>query len=156
MYLIHVIHVLFDNYLGVVSNYLLSDFKSPLMDDADGSLWFTTALLTQINDLIKSTGQNYGVMDYQSVHIIKTTLPFIMELLVHPVCDNQQGRIANHIAHDKELMDTLFLILQGHGRELIHHYHKVFMVQTLPYNKEANISEQISFEALYKFHSHDL
>lgn len=112
-------YVLHDNCLGVVSDHLLNDFKSPLVDDADGTLWFTTALLTQINDLIKSAGQNYGVMDYQSVHIIKTTLPFIMELLVHPFRDNQQERIANHIAHDKELMDTLLLILQGYGRELI-------------------------------------
>ena len=89
------------------------------MDDADGTLWFTSVLLTQISNLIQSTGQNYGVMDYQSVHIIKTTLPFIMELLVHPFRDNQQERLADHIAHDKELMDTLILILQGYGRELI-------------------------------------
>ena len=89
------------------------------MDDADGILWFTSVLLTQINDLIQSTGQNYGVMDYQSVHIIKTTLPFIMELLVHPFRDNQQERLADHIAHDKELMDTLILVLQGYGRELV-------------------------------------
>ena len=108
-----------DNCVDIVSNCLLDNFKSPLVDDADGILWFTSVLLTQINDLIQSTGQNYGVMDYQSVHIIKTTLPFIMELLVHPFRDNQQERLADHIAHDKELMDTLILILQGYGRELI-------------------------------------
>ena len=108
-----------DNCVGIVSDCLLDNFKSPLVDDADGILWFTSVLLTQINDLIQSTGQNYGVMDYQSVHIIKTTLPFVMELLVHPFRDNQQERLADHIAHDKELMDTLILILQGYGRELI-------------------------------------
>ena len=89
------------------------------MDDADGTLWFITTLLTQINDLIKSAGKNYGVMDFQSVNIIKTTLPFIMDLLTHPFSNNQQERIANHIALDKELMGTLLLILQGHGRESI-------------------------------------
>ena len=58
-------------------------------------------------------------MDFQSVNIIKTTLPFIMKLLTHPFITNQQERIANHIALDKELMGTLLLVLQGYGRKLI-------------------------------------
>ena len=109
----HVFYILLS--AGSVLKHILNEFRSPLENDADGSLWFVTVLLTEVDDLIKLAGQKFKVMDFQAVNTIKTILSFTMELLLQPLSNKQQIQIADHIAQDNGLMSTLLLILEGHG-----------------------------------------
>lgn len=106
--------------IGVVSKHLLEEFQSPLSDDADGSLWFLTALLTAARDVIKSAGGRFSNMSFQAVNTIRTIVPLILELLMGPGISGHQLQLANHLARD-ELLSTLLLLLEGHERKSIGH-----------------------------------
>lgn len=107
-------------HVGLVSKHLLEEFRSPLKDDADGSLWFVSGLMKEVNDLIVSSGKNFSRMDFQAVNTIKTVVSFVMELLFSS--DRQQlQKCANYIAKEEELVSTLLLILEGHGRKSLYY-----------------------------------
>ena len=99
-----------------MSKCLLDEFISPIDKDVDGSLWFISGLLTEVNELIQSAGKKFNTMDFKAVNTIRTIIPLVLELLLYP--DEQQQWKANHIARDEKLMSSILLILQGHERKL--------------------------------------
>ena len=103
---------------GVLSKQLLGDFKSPIPDDADGSLWLVLTLLAEVNDLIKTAGNKFNTMEFQNINSVKTMMSCIMEVIVKHCNDEQQQQVANHIAQDKELMGALLVMLKSSGSEL--------------------------------------
>ena len=103
---------------GFLSKQLLGDFKSPIRDDADGSLWLVLALLAEVNDLIKTAGNKFTTMEFQNINSVKTMMSCIMEVIVKHCNEEQQQQVANHIAQDKGLMGALLLMLRSSGSEL--------------------------------------
>ena len=95
----------------------LGDFKSPIQDDADGSLWLVLALLAEVNDLIKTAGNKFTTMEFQNINSVKTMMSCIMEVIIKHCNKEQQQQVANHIAQDKGLMGALLLMLRSSGSE---------------------------------------
>ena len=67
---------------SVLSTQLLCDFKSPIPDDADGSLWLVLAQLAEVNDLIKTAGNEFNIMEFQNTNSVKTMMSCIVEVIL--------------------------------------------------------------------------
>lgn len=97
----------------------LEDFRSPVVDDADGGLWVVSALLTEAKGLIEAAREQYESMDCQAVNTVKTIVPIVMETLVHSTSDEVgENIIARYIAQNEKLLDTLLLLIRGHMSKL--------------------------------------